>query len=617
MRELINANDKYKMNWAEGHKKWGSVICPHGIIADIKTENSGENIIERYTFTNITDKDITVSDGDIGIYTTFNDNYENADVCMTNKCHTHIWCGENVTYVMALRMGGEVPHLGLVLTEGSICGYSVERDLSKMSNDRGDFIMHPSAVTLAPFESFAIEWVLFWHDGKEDFYKKLKQYCKHFIDVKAQQYVLFGDEKVKLSITANFDFDLSDVKIKYNGGELDFNYAGGEIILEKSVEHYGENTFDISISGVRTKCSVYKLPELSKLTERRCEFIADNQQYYNEKSHLDGAYLIYDNEEGHIFYNERYDYNSARERVGMGLLMAKYLQHNENQKLRNSLAKYIEFVKREVVDVNSGTVYNDYMRDDTYFRLYNYPWYSLMFIELYKLDGNRDDLVTAYKILCEFYRQGGEKFYAIEVPIVNITECMEKENMTAEKDNLMQYVKNHGDVILKNGTNYPAHEVNYEQSIAAPAVYILLQVYQITNEAKYLDGAEKQLAVLELFNGTQPDYHLNEVAIRHWDGYWFGKRQMYGDTYPHYWSSLTGNVFYDFAKISGDTKYMQRAEKSYRGSMSLFNADGSASCAFVYPMSVNGKKAHCADPYANDQDWGLYFMLRYMERVEG
>lgn len=61
---------------------------------------------------------------------------------------------------------------------------------------------------------------------------------------------------------------------------------------------------------------------------------------------------------------------------------------------------------------------------------------------------------------------------------------------------------------------------------------------------------------------------------------------------------------------------MQRAEKSYRGSMSLFNADGSASCAFVYPMSVNGKKAHCADPYANDQDWGLYFMLRYMERVE-
>ena len=31
MKELINANDKYKMNWIEGNTEWGTVKCPKGI----------------------------------------------------------------------------------------------------------------------------------------------------------------------------------------------------------------------------------------------------------------------------------------------------------------------------------------------------------------------------------------------------------------------------------------------------------------------------------------------------------------------------------------------------------------------------------------------------------
>lgn len=43
----------------------------------------------------------------------------------------------------------------------------------------------------------------------------------------------------------------------------------------------------------------------------------------------------------------------------------------------------------------------------------------------------------------------------------------------------------------------------------------------------------------------------------------------------------------------------------------MFFPDGRATCAFVYPMSVNGVRAHYADPWANDQDWGMYFALKY------
>ena len=59
-----------------------------------------------------------------------------------------------------------------------------------------------------------------------------------------------------------------------------------------------------------------------------------------------------------------------------------------------------------------------------------------------------------------------------------------------------------------------------------------------TGIQKYLDGAKQQMPSLEAFNGNQPSYHLNEIAIRHWDGYWFGKREMWGDIFPHYWSTF-------------------------------------------------------------------------------
>ncbi len=92
---------------------------------------------------------------------------------------------------------------------------------------------------------------------------------------------------------------------------------------------------------------------------------------------------------------------------------------------------------------------------------------------------------------------------------------------------------------MKNGLNYPASEVNYEQSHCSSIIMFLLQLYMETGRQKYLDGAKFKCLYWKRFNGKQPSYHLNEIAIRHWDGYWFGKREMWGDTFPHYWSTLS------------------------------------------------------------------------------
>jgi hypothetical protein len=69
-------------------------------------------------------------------------------------------------------------------------------------------------------------------------------------------------------------------------------------------------------------------------------------------------------------------------------------------------------------------------------------------------------------------------------------------------------------------------------------------------------------------------------------------------------------VYQLYAELTGDDTYKARSEASLRGVLPLFFPDGTASCAYVFPRSVNGIQASYFDPYANDQDWGLYFYLR-------
>lgn len=610
MKELIHEADRYGMNWIEGNTEWGTVKAPDGISVAVTGEKTGDRIAETYIFTNITDRDIFTSLKDISIYAPFHDDYRDSATCMKNRCHTHIWCGGDISYVMCLRMGGEAPHLGLVLTRGSLGAYSVERDLSKRSNDRGDFILHPSPVSLMPGESFTIGWTLFWHGGKSDFYAKLGEYHERHIDVTAENYTVFENEEIDIRIRPVFDFVPDDVRITRNGRKADFQITDGVIRIRERVSEVGENRYDISICGVNTYCRILALPCLDALTGQRCRFIARKQQFHKAGSALDGAYLSYDNEEQHIFYDRKSDHNGGRERVGMGVLMAKYLQNHTDGELSESLKEYAAYVERELFDQETGVVYNDCRRNNDWNRLYNYPWVSRLYIEFYRLYKDRTCLVKAYRALRSFYEQGGDRFYAIEVPVRAVVNCLESGNMGEEREELVSCFKRHCEYIMANGLDYPAHEVNYEQSIVAPAASLLLQTYEVTKDRRYLQAAQEQITVLELFNGLQPDYHLYEVAIRHWDGYWFGKRAMYGDTFPHYWSALTANVYYDYARLTGNEEYRKKAQAAYRGVLSMFRPDGSASCAYVYPLTVNGREAGYYDPYANDQDWGLYFAMR-------
>lgn len=583
-KELVAATDKYKMNWIEGATPWGAVKMPETLTVEVCCREEDGIITECYSFTNVSEKPLFTSIADIGIYTPFNDDYCGSDICTKMRCHTHIYCGGENSYVMALRMGGEAPHLGMVLTKGSLGGYSVERDLSRISNDRGDFILHPSPMILNPGEAFCVEWKLFWHEGKEDFYRKLKQVHPGYMDVQANKYVLFTGEELCIRVD-------------------------GEVKFRQRMTELGVQRFAFENAVAKGKCVVNVLPTFEELLHRRVKYIAEKQQLHKENCPLDGAYLIYDTKEEHIYYRDEYDYNGGRERVGMGVLMTAYLQRFPNEALKRSLDKYLAYVERELYDDENALVTNDYAYDNHYERLYNYPWMSLFFLENYELRKDVSYLDKAYRVLASFYAQGGERFYAIAIPLERIMGCLKKENMQKEYEELLACFRRHCDIFLKNDILYPAHEVNYEQSIVAPAANLLLEMYLLTGEEKYKEGGKRQLDILELFNAQQPHYLQYEVAIRHWDGYWFGKKRQYGDTYPHYWSALTGNAYKLWYRISKEETYARMADASLRGVLSLFFPDGSASCAYLFPVTVNGEAGARYDDYANDQDWGMYFNL--------
>ena len=606
VKEIVFSKDPKQMNWLREEFPYAEVKCPPEFSAEVQNEKDGDVLTTKIVVSYNGAHPYFTNAGSIGVSFPLQDRYTDSVTCRDYRCHAHIFCGENTSYIMALRMGGAAPHLGMVLTKGSLSAYSIERDLKLQSNDRGCFWLHPSAQEFAPGDTMKLEWKVFPHRGREDFREKLRAFPRVIL-VDAEQYVIYPGETSKVTIEPTFPAE----KVTINGASLEkTENSVYEYLFEN--EKTGEYVLSICADEVKTTCRLLVQERPETLAAKRCAFIVDHQQYHGKIKELQGAYLPYDNEEKILVCTSENDFNAGRERTGMGVLIARALQQNllkDREKAEQSLREYHAFYLRELVNASTGLVCNCSGKDNSYFRLYNYPWAVTFFLECWKLWGEKEDLKTAVHITEKFYEQDGFRFYPIEMPIVMLCHELEKAGEQKDLKTVRDLFRCHADQLIEIGTAYPASEVNYEQSIVQPAAEVILQVYEVTGEEKYLRGAEQQIAVLELFDGQQPDYHLHETAIRHWDGYWFGKRRVFGDTFPHYWSAENGRTFKRYARLTGNEEYNIRGEHSLRGVLSMFFEDGIATCAYLYPYSVNGQKTDFADPYANDQDWGLCMNL--------
>lgn len=614
------------MNWVEGTAAFGMVQgaqvvsvekTAHGVHAVYETphlritvdrELRGERYCERYRFEDRLDVDVFFNRGKVGIYTTFNDNYDRAGVCMTQKCHTHIWCGRNSSYIRAVKMGPFPVGLGLVLTEGSLDTYSIA-NREQTSNDRGDFVLHPAVFNLRPGEKMTVAWELFWFEDGH-FFDAIEKYDS-VLTVDAPQYTVFEGEEIAFSVNR------PDVAVKLDGAAVPAETREGRTFVRYVPQRLGDHTFVLQYGDRETIAQFFVQIPFKTLARRRAEFIMNHQQFHRAGDSLDGAYLIYDNEDGCPVYDEIFsDYNACRERIGMGLFMAKYLQYDRDERLYESLMQYYAFVAREFFDEETGAVYNAVGKNPACKRLYNAPWMSVFMLEMYNLTGDTVFLDRMFMLLEIYYSIGGERFYPNGLSMYETVTALQKAGMTEKAEQLTAMYRKHVDTIVSIGLQYPEHEVKYEQTIVTPAVTLVAQMYQLTHDEKLLHACREQLMILEKFNGRQPTHLMHDLAIRHWDGYWFGKRMLYGDTFPHSASVHTSNAFLHYALITGDEQWKQRAFCGARNNLSVYRPDGSASCTRLHPLTMNGVRGEYYDEFANEQDGLLYFLIKFYGFME-
>ena len=633
--EIVHRNDPHKMNWCSNLTQWGKIntgsrvkteyhdrlfeelkvkkIVMEDDHASVVYENNryritvdrsfnrNGNFTERYTVKNITDTVLCMNRDNFSIAFPFSDSYTYADDCMVSKCNTHIWCGYHCSWINALKMGNSDINLGLMLTKGSFVSYS---QYACSSNVRGYFELEPETVFLKENEEYVFEWELFWHKGKQDFFEKISNY-PHYIGIDAKHYTIFEGEKIEFKISTQC---LDDPVILCNHQEVAYTKKADGYDVSYSPESTGEYKFFIQFGEIKTYADfLVKIP-FRDLVEKRIHYIVDHQQCLDQTSPLYGAYLIYDNKaESQFFDFYNTDHNACRERMNMPLAIIKYLQNNDDEKVKNSLNLYMDFLFREFYEEKTGEVFNNIGKRRDALRLYNSPGVMLIFVEMYYYTKDEKYLDNIVMLAKKYYSIGGEKCYSNAVSIKRVYNAFVIAGRQEDAKLIKSYFGMHTQNMIDNGLSYPKHEANYEQTIVTPVVNYISQYGTISEEKEYyITNAKLHLEILERFMGNQPSFYLNEISIRYWDAFWFGKGKNRGDTLPHHLSCLSARAFISYAELTGNTDYILRAENCLRNCMCLLDDNGQGSAAYVYPNFVNGSRGEYFDEWANDQDLIIY-----------
>ena len=560
----------------------------------------GDCWTESYELSNESREPVTV--GSLAVSTPWRDVYFSAVDSLRRAVHAHVWTGGSDSWVWAAPMDGTGPGLGLVVTEGGLEAYSVEsRDTVTSSNVRGHLYLHvtdyaraPHAmggqrpIELEPGEVYRWGWRLGWYADLAALHTARRGWRLPLVD--ADDLAVEIGEVLPLQTT-----------------------PGAELSEPNPVAATAAGLRNVwAVDGDRrSRVAVLVHPPLRAVVEQRVRFVLNHQRAVERADGRAAAFVPYDTEWGlTVLPGSWGDWSDTRERVGTARLLqeARNLGWGDARELDDALAAYERFVCNFVV-ADDGTVADDSRRPERV-RLYNFPWYARFLLDRGRLD-------RAVGILDAYYSGGGSRFLAFELgPVLrDLADKLEARGRAADAQRMLDHLTGHARTFLRYGEDLPAHEVNYEQSMVAPLLELLLAARQI--DPGLVPDAEllRRLAWLRAFAADQPDVRLRHVPIRHWDGYWFGRLRLWGDVFPHYWSALSAAVYMDWPEEVGDPGLAAALDRQghalLQSLLTGFFSDGSATCAFVYPSCVDGRPAHVADPLANDQDWALVYAMRH------
>ncbi|NCA67087.1 MAG: hypothetical protein EOM87_03370 [Clostridia bacterium] len=221
----------------------------------VERELTEEGLKEKYTFKNTGDKEMVFTEGELGIYATFADSLDIAEVAKNRRAHSHIWCGAYSSYIYNAKMNGAEDGVGLVLTKGALSRHTEE---DGNSGKRGDVVLRLPAITLDEGETYELEWLVFPYENKQQFFDIIESKGALLIEA-SNFFPSIGDNII---IRAKAD------KASLNGAEFAFdnNIAEVPILFE------GEQQINISYGEKHTFIRVFAGEYVSADTDKIIEY---------------------------------------------------------------------------------------------------------------------------------------------------------------------------------------------------------------------------------------------------------------------------------------------------------------------------------------------------------
>ncbi|RVX40284.1 hypothetical protein EDD27_2686 [Nonomuraea polychroma] len=585
--------------------EWRSdgVIARHRPVAGLELEIdrrvAGERYVETYRWTNTGSKPLEITG--IGVNVPIRDVYDGAAASLARSCHAHVFTGGAWAWVLAEPMSGTPPLLGAIVREGALWAYSVESRNSATGSDvRGHLVVHPTdharnpaafggqpVIELLPGESYTLRWELGWYANREAFLAAT--------DAPARLPSLTAPVGAVLGI------DLAEGTTLFAGPDL------------TSYEH-GVKHVDLERDGRRSRAAVAFLAPVRELAEARAARILGEHRPVERPEPERSAFVPVDTRTGlRQAENGWQDWTDGAERVGMAVLLqqARMRGWGDTAAIDEALRGFARFA-RECLVLPDGSVRRGSRPATHGLRLYNTPWLSHFFHDQFALYGDAADLDLAARLLEASYALGVRDHLLIghAEAVVAVTTSLEEHGDPARAKVLRDALTEHALGFAGRGTELPAHEVSYEQSMVAPLVSLLATAYDLTPDDRLLSALRTATRWLRAFGGPQPHVRLRDIGIRHWDGFWFGIDRQWGDTFPHYWSVLTAVALRQLPDVLRTEDCERVADAIFTANLVDFGPDGQATCAFMMPSCVDGRPAHQPDPLANDQDWALALLLR-------
>ena len=555
------------------------------IVCSVAVKQVGEAISFSYTFKNEGKEAADLKEGDLGVYLPFFDRFDDPEISLRRRVHAHIRA-QGAAHVFCERYSGELPALGLVFIKGESCSYSLERGAGK--GERGEVCLRFPAMTLAPKESYACEFLLFPCNGREDFFKKAEFFGCLTATV-GEPVVTEGQEVV---------FESSRATVLQTE-EGKFPFVDG--VCRLTAKGYGEHTVTILSDTQKLVAKYFVLPQ--DIVNKRADFIKERQVV--TQGQYKGAFTAYDNKSDKqvIRCGVRSHFNLGGFRAAPLLFLLRKAQKPDfPEGLKTVVSDAISFYDREIY--RGGEVSDDVGGKRAWLckKYYNYSLYATIKLEEYRFSHDLGALMQSAVILSNLYKSGC--VYEV-TPAESIVKALREEGKNTVAEELTDLISAAADKIIASGNKYASFKgLPYGPEIVYGALSTLLDAYFLTGKEYYLFVADEHVARLETFSFPSVDHATDDVPEI------FQEDRASGLTYdmsPHFTASNFAVVYDKYYRATGEQKYRDLSRRIMLSCLTLFDKNGAASRSKAAAAAVNDITLPPYEEISCGEDVVLYY----------